>query len=194
MDNKDKTIQAQDITLEEGDSERSRSLQAHDVAIIEAEKMEPLHGETMPTCEESHEQDAQLAYSPQAQGDMVEGKKHEVPDHSIDEAIPPDSQHEEPLAEQPEPQQGGPETTASLAESTNTDNKSERGRAISDLTEPDAAVQDEIHHANEAARRAPPQFHDEKIPVMAEPPQVRPISVAPGMVATSGPLEDFPFR
>ncbi|KAF1350044.1 hypothetical protein BDV97DRAFT_353091 [Delphinella strobiligena] len=192
MENKNTAIQARDIALEQ--EHRERSLQAHDGAMIEAEKLDSLHGETVPTCEEAHEQEAQLPCSPQTQGDVVESKKHEVLDHSIDEATPADSHHEEPLAEQPESQQSGPEATASLTETTNTDNKSERGRTTSDLTEPDAAVQDEIHHANEAARRAPPQFHDEKIPVMAEPPQVRPISVAPGMVATSGPLEDFPFR
>jgi hypothetical protein len=54
---------------------------------------------------------------------------------------------------------------------------------------------EETHQANDAARRAPAVFHDEKIPVMAEPPEVRLARpAAPGMVATSGPLEDFPFR
>ncbi|KAJ9627058.1 hypothetical protein H2203_003519 [Taxawa tesnikishii (nom. ined.)] len=33
---------------------------------------------------------------------------------------------------------------------------------------------------------------DEKIPVMSEPPVVKPINAAPGMSATSGPLEDYP--
>lgn len=34
---------------------------------------------------------------------------------------------------------------------------------------------------------------DEKIPVMAEaPPEVKPVRAAPGMSATSGPLQDFP--
>ena len=57
------------------------------------------------------------------------------------------------------------------------------------------APHEEMHQANEAARRAPAVFHDEKIPVMAEPPEVpRSRPAAPGMVATSGPLEDFPFR
>ncbi|KAI7009015.1 hypothetical protein KC362_g17394, partial [Hortaea werneckii] len=44
-------------------------------------------------------------------------------------------------------------------------------------------------------RSVPPQArHDfeDKIPVMAEPPPIRTVKAAPGMSATSGPLEDFP--
>lgn len=33
---------------------------------------------------------------------------------------------------------------------------------------------------------------DDKIPVMSEPPTIQPVNTAPGMSATSGPLEDFP--
>ncbi|KAL1297817.1 hypothetical protein AAFC00_006346 [Neodothiora populina] len=72
--------------------------------------------------------------------------------------------------------------------------KDETDTADIDAQAASLAQHEEPHHANEAARRAPAVFHDEKIPVMAEPPQVRQISIAPGMVATSGPLEDFPFR
>ncbi|KAI6792108.1 hypothetical protein KC332_g3216 [Hortaea werneckii] len=40
----------------------------------------------------------------------------------------------------------------------------------------------------------PQARHDfeDKIPVMAEPPPIRAVKAAPGMSATSGPLEDFP--
>ncbi|GAB1725499.1 hypothetical protein NU195Hw_g1907t1 [Hortaea werneckii] len=40
----------------------------------------------------------------------------------------------------------------------------------------------------------PQARHDfeDKIPVMAEPPPIRTVKAAPGMSATSGPLEDFP--
>ncbi|KAK6003252.1 hypothetical protein QM012_001097 [Aureobasidium pullulans] len=35
------------------------------------------------------------------------------------------------------------------------------------------------------------EYFDEKIPVLSEPPQVLPLVPAPGMAATSGPLEEF---
>lgn len=38
------------------------------------------------------------------------------------------------------------------------------------------------------------EYFDEKIPVLAEPPQVARVTPAPGMAATSGPLNDFPFH
>lgn len=60
--------------------------------------------------------------------------------------------------------------------------------SMADLSE------EEQPYANDAARRSPAAFHDEKIPVFAEPPVIRMIIPAEGMVATSGPLEDFPFR
>ncbi|GAB7355336.1 hypothetical protein MBLNU459_g5865t1 [Dothideomycetes sp. NU459] len=53
---------------------------------------------------------------------------------------------------------------------------------------------EEQPQAGHAARSAPAAFHDEKIPVFAEPPVIRTLIPAEGMVATSGPLEDFPFR
>lgn len=53
---------------------------------------------------------------------------------------------------------------------------------------------EELPLANNSARREPAAFHDEKIPVLAEPPAIRMIVPVDGMVATSGPLEDFPFR
>lgn len=78
---------------------------------------------------------------------------------------------------------------------TETSHKYQSSKDATDILPPPRESQDEYHQqANETARRAPALYHDEKIPVMAEPPSVRRRTVAPGMVATSGPLEDFPFR
>lgn len=84
------------------------------------------------------------------------------------------------------------ETPDTVSLEPSLEHENDKSAAGTPATSP-STFQSDGPHANEGAVRAPTEFHDEKIPVMAEPPQVRPISIAPGMVATSGPLEDFPF-
>lgn len=43
-----------------------------------------------------------------------------------------------------------------------------------------------------AAQPQPRPDFEDKIPVMSEPPPIKAVEAAPGMSATSGPLEDFP--
>lgn len=46
-----------------------------------------------------------------------------------------------------------------------------------------------------AAKTSSESARDEKMPVMAEePPEIKAKAAAPGMSATSGPLDDFPIQ
>lgn len=55
----------------------------------------------------------------------------------------------------------------------------------SKLTAEPASLVDSAHQVNA-------RYDDDKIPVMSEPPTIKAVRAAPGMSATSGPLEDFP--
>lgn len=59
-------------------------------------------------------------------------------------------------------------------------------------TTPSTAAAEQTHTNGENRVTRISSGSDEKIPVMSEPPTVAPVKVAPGMVATSGPLEDYP--
>lgn len=56
----------------------------------------------------------------------------------------------------------------------------------------EATTEAKKEHTPVPAQHPHAMISDEKMPVMAEPPPIAAVRAAPGMSATSGPLEDFP--
>lgn len=130
--------------------------------------------------------------------------EHGAIEQEVSSVEPPVEHFDSPQADHTEPEHSGPEIAVPVEEPLHAStpapevpevpSKTEPATSIAQAPAPATVSHEEAPHANEAARRAPPVYHDEKIPVMAEPPNIRRMTPAPGMVATSGPLEDFPFR